>query len=443
MMEKILLFYNPRAGNGLFKSNLDTIVNRLQNKNRIVTAVSAADCLSVSDVIASLDDTYVKIIAAGGDGTINIVVNAMIENDCHLPLAVLPAGTANDFAHYFEIPTDLDGMLEIAAGDSFIPADIGKCNDRYFVNVAAIGSVIDVSQKTDPSLKNALGILAYYIKALTELHSLHPVEVTITTPDVKLTEKILFMVVLNGTSAGGFRKLGVQSSINDGLLDVIMFKNMKLTDLPVVGLKVLQGRHNEDDNVIYFQTPELKIEASEALSTDIDGEIGQPLPLDIKILPKRINISTRRSAYTEKIITTEMHESLNPFYAANGLEIAEDEPVSTDTLKSWVIMSEDDSIKGACTLAFRQGEYIIDGIAVSPELQGTGMGTELLRTAEAEIMSRGGACVYLVARAPEFFRSNGYKTVKREDAPEFFECFGCDQYNRTCFPEVMKHVLQS
>ena len=175
------------------------------------------------------------------------------------------------------------------------------------------------------------------------------------------------------------------------------------------------------------------------------------------------------------IKVTYEHDLLNPFYAANDLEIAEDEPVSTDTLKSWVIMKDDmfkdaagaadeaehggcdggasedplktadgaaaSNIIGACTLAFREGEYIIDGIALAPASRGSGAGTALLAAAEDEVRVRGGERVYLVARAPEFFRANGYETIARSDAPEFFECFGCDQYNRSCFPEVMRHVL--
>lgn len=140
------------------------------------------------------------------------------------------------------------------------------------------------------------------------------------------------------------------------------------------------------------------------------------------------------------IQVTYEHDMLNPFYAENDLEIAEDEPVSTDTLKSWIIRN-DDTITGACTLAFRKGEYIIDGIALAPESRGCGAGTELLKTAEQEVKKRGGTRIYLVARTPEFFRANGYETVERSDAPEFFECFGCDQYNVSCFPEVMRHVL--
>jgi len=148
----------------------------------------------------------------------------------------------------------------------------------------------------------------------------------------------------------------------------------------------------------------------------------------------------------EDIITTDKHDELNPFYAAMGLEIAEDEPVSTDTIKSWIIPADREKpdakqVIGACTLAFRQGEYIIDGIAVAEKLRGSGAGSALLKKAEKEALSRGGSRIYLVARAPEFFRENGYRTVERENAPEFFECLGCDQYRKTCFPEVMLHDL--
>lgn len=141
-----------------------------------------------------------------------------------------------------------------------------------------------------------------------------------------------------------------------------------------------------------------------------------------------------------EILTTDDHESLNAFYAANDLEITEDAPVSTDTLKSWTVYEGEPSVLAAAsTLAYRQNEYIIDGIAVDPAFRGREYGTALLDAVKAEVKSRGGSRIYLVARAPEFFRANGYETVKREDAPEFFECFGCEQYGVSCFPEVMKH----
>ncbi len=300
---KVLLFYNPRSGNGLFKSNLDRIVTRFQEKNLMVVPVRADDNVDITEILSSLSrEEYVKIIAAGGDGTINIVVNAMMKTSCNLPLAVFPAGTANDYAHYFGIPTDLEGMLDIATEEHYVQADVGKCNDRYFVNVAAIGSVIDVSQKTDTTMKNALGIFAYYLRALSELHNLHPVTVTITTDERKFSEDIYFMVVLNGNSAGGFRKLGVQSSINDGVFDVIMFKETKFTDVPKLGIDILQGHHPDNDNVIYFQTSHLQIEAEEDLSTDVDGELGEPFPLDIRVVPECIRVNV--SAEEERVLSS-------------------------------------------------------------------------------------------------------------------------------------------
>lgn len=290
--KKVLLFYNPRSGDGMFKNNLDRIVEKFQEVRQMVIPIRADDNTDIRDILLSMNqDEYSKIIAAGGDGTINIVVNAMMETGCELPIAVFPAGTANDYAHYFNIPTNLDGMLEIATRENYVSADIGCCNGRYFVNVAAIGSVIDVSQKTDSNMKNALGILAYYLRGLSELRTLRPVKVRIETDNRTFTENIFFMVVLNGNSAGGFRRLGVTSSINDGYFDVIIFKEAKFADLPFLALSVLQGKHPDNDNVMYFQTSRIHIDSDEEISTDVDGEIGEPLPLDIELVPKRIRVN--------------------------------------------------------------------------------------------------------------------------------------------------------
>ncbi len=295
--KRVLLFYNPRSGDGMFKNNLDKIINRFQAKKRFVVPVRADSNISINSVLGQINvSKFDRIIAAGGDGTINSVVNAMKKNNVDLPLAIFPAGTANDLAHYFNIPNNFDEMLKIAAGDHLETADLGMCNDSYFVNVAAIGSVIDVSQRTDPTMKNALGILAYYLKGMREFRNLRPVEVTVTSPEKTITEEIFFMVVLNGDSAGGFRKLGSLSAINDGLLDVIMFKAKKGPAIAVTGFNVLKGRLDQDPNVIYFQTPELRIESSVDISTDIDGEYGHPLPLNIKVIRNGIRVFTSDDA---------------------------------------------------------------------------------------------------------------------------------------------------
>ena len=141
---------------------------------------------------------------------------------------------------------------------------------------------------------------------------------------------------------------------------------------------------------------------------------------------------------------TEEYEKLVPFFIENELEFTEEdaEEVPTDLVKCWQITDEEDKLVGAFVLARREGEYICDGIAIDARLRGTGLGGELLALGIEETRARGGDRMFLVARAPEFFRKNGFVTVPRQEAPNFFECLTCPQYGITCHPEVMRIDLQ-
>ena len=291
--EKVLLFYNPNSGNGLFKNNLDYIIDRFQTAGYQIVPVRAAKGMAIDRALATMNvDEYRQIIAAGGDGTIKICVNAMIRHDIHLPLAIFPAGTANDFAYYFEIPTDIDGMVDIALGNHFTNADVGKVNDRHFINVAAMGALIDVSQKTDPNLKNTIGVMAYYLKAVTEVPNLRAHKVRLITPDETYEEEMYFMVVMNGISAGGFKKISPESEINDGLMDVILFRKMPIIELGPLLFNVIHGNHSKNKHVLTFKTAELRLESDDDVSTDIDGEQGEKFPLNFGLLHNRLKIFT-------------------------------------------------------------------------------------------------------------------------------------------------------
>ena len=137
---------------------------------------------------------------------------------------------------------------------------------------------------------------------------------------------------------------------------------------------------------------------------------------------------------------TDEYAKLVEFMIANQLEFTEEdaEEVPTDLVKCWEITDSAGNLIGGFVLAKRQGEYICDGIAVDGSRRGENLGTELLNKGIEETNSLGGRSMYLVARAPEFFRKNGFVTIPREEAPNFFECLTCPQYGKTCHPEVMK-----
>ena len=143
------------------------------------------------------------------------------------------------------------------------------------------------------------------------------------------------------------------------------------------------------------------------------------------------------------ISETDEYTALVPFFIENELEFTEEdaEEVPTDIVKCWKVTEADGPDRGrrigAFVLARREGEFICDGIAVDSGYRGADIGTELLDLGLEEAKKLGGEKMYLVARAPDFFRKNGFKTVKREEAPNFFECLTCPQYGVSCHPEVM------
>lgn len=294
--KKVLLFYNPNAGNGMFKNYLDYVVERYQEKDMQLVPVRA-DRQNIFELAMNelRTEEYKQIAVAGGDGTIHICVNSMIKNHIDLPVAIFPTGTANDFAYYFSMPSTIEEMLDIATGEHTIPVDIGVCNDKYFINVAAMGTLVDVSQKTDPSLKNTLGIVSYYLTGLTKLVNLRSIPVTLKTNNEVYEENMYFMLVMNGKSAGGFKKISPASEISDGELDVILFKDMPRYELGPLFFNVMQGSHSENKNVLYFKTDKLEVTSSQPIPTDVDGEPGEELPLRFSVLHKKLRIHTEES----------------------------------------------------------------------------------------------------------------------------------------------------
>lgn len=149
--------------------------------------------------------------------------------------------------------------------------------------------------------------------------------------------------------------------------------------------------------------------------------------------------------YNKKFLVlkrTDEYERLVKFFVDNELEFDGDEEVDTDIIECFKVVDHEDNLAGAAVLAKREGQYIIDGIAVDEKYRKTGIGELLLDKVEKEVKNLGGDSISLVARAPEFFRKNDFKTVDPDTAPNFFECKQCPQYKKTCFPEVMKLEME-
>ncbi|WP_243108151.1 YegS/Rv2252/BmrU family lipid kinase [Clostridium sp. JN-9] len=244
----------------------------------------------VTEALKEIDESYKYILIAGGDGTVDNVVNHIKQLNIDIPIAILPTGTANDFAKFIGMPQDVETACEQILTSSVKEVDLGKINDKYFINVASTGLFTDVSQKTDVNLKNTIGKLAYYVKGLEQLPNFRSLDIDVKSKHGEFKGGMYLMLVFNGQTAGNL-KFAYKAAIDDGMLDVIIIKAGVLKDMITLFIKMMKGEHLEDTpGLVYFKTDKIEIECHEDIVTDIDGERGPDFPLTIECIKGGIKL---------------------------------------------------------------------------------------------------------------------------------------------------------
>lgn len=293
-MKKIKLIYNPYSGDKTFKFDLDIYITNLQNAGYEVHIFRSIKSGDIQEHLKTIPkDFYDAFMISGGDGSINILINSVMKYGLnHIPIAIIPSGTANDFATFLKLPKEPDEACDIILKNNVSEVDIGLCNDKYFINVCAGGMFANISEKIDKNFKDALGKVAYYISAVQDMHLSKPLSLKITNSEKTFEDKFDLFLILNTSGTGGIDKLSPTASISDGLFDFIGIRNVSITNLPSFVLKVLKGEYLEHDKIVFFKDNYIKIESKENISCDLDGEVGPALPVTIKNIPKAIKIFT-------------------------------------------------------------------------------------------------------------------------------------------------------
>jgi lipid kinase YegS len=229
--------------------------------------------------IEAIKDGFNTLVAAGGDGTLNEVLNGIIrsgkQNECLL--GVIPFGTANDFASMCMIPNSAPGeALKIITEGTPVYIDVGKVINhevKYFINLASGGFGAKVTTNTPREIKDIFGGFAYFLTGLTEIFELQAYDVIIRSPEESWEGRLLGVIVGNGQQAGGGFKSCPLALLNDKLLDVLIIPEVQTTELLQFLIELIQmGKHVEHEHLQYFQTPWLEIEAPEGLQINLDGQ---------------------------------------------------------------------------------------------------------------------------------------------------------------------------
>lgn len=291
-MKRARLIYNPTSGREEIRRLLPDVLERL-DRHGIETSCHATtgEGDATREAAWAVERGYDIIIAAGGDGTLNEVVNGMAGLNTLPPLGVFPMGTTNDFARAMGISRRWEDYCDLVIENKTRPIDIGRVNGRHFINIAGGGTLTELTYEVPSKLKTLIGQLAYYVKGVEKMVSLSPTQLIIDAEGYDTVEgEFMLFLIANSNSVGGFEKLAPDARIDDGLLDVLAVKKCNLAEFIRLVSLALRGDHLDDPHVAYFKTPRMAVTSPGQVQLNLDGELGGELPGVFEVLPQHLHI---------------------------------------------------------------------------------------------------------------------------------------------------------
>lgn len=232
------------------------------------------------------------IVACGGDGTVNEVLNGM--EGTRVALGILPVGTANDFARQVGISDDLNAAMDVVLRRRPVVIDTAAMNGRRFLNVSSGGIGAEATAETPADAKASLGPVAYFISGLRKLAGFEPRRALFEAPGFKLQHDFLLFAVGNARATGGGTLVTPRASVRDGLLDVCIVGAMPRKEFARLVLRVKRGEHLESEGVHYMQVPWIRITAAQPMTVTLDGEPAELRQAYYQVRPRDLLIHLPR-----------------------------------------------------------------------------------------------------------------------------------------------------
>ncbi|MBU0548906.1 MAG: diacylglycerol kinase family lipid kinase [Candidatus Omnitrophica bacterium] len=287
---KTKLIINPTAGRGRARKAIPRIKEIFRNR-KIDFHTSVTDYYNQATHLAkeaSLNG-FELIIAAGGDGTVNEVVNGMLESkSC---LGVIPLGIGNDFARALNMPFELEKACDIICKDFELKTiDAGKINERYFINGIGIGFDAWVARESRWIRRFSFPGCVYFFAVISTLFKYKTSSLRINFDDTVLEKKILLVAIGNGKSSGAGFLLTPEAEIDDGLIDVCVVDDISRLKILMHLPRAIKGTLETLPYVKTFKTKKLSIQSRDSLLAHVDGELLESCDYQIQVLPKKLKV---------------------------------------------------------------------------------------------------------------------------------------------------------
>jgi diacylglycerol kinase (ATP) len=292
----VLIIFNPFAGQAYnLKLSLENAADiwRIHGwKVELRPTKAPGDATIQASVAASLG--YDVVVAAGGDGTVNEVMNGLVGTKT--ALAVLPIGTVNIWARELGLSMDLRRAATAFIDAKLQQMDVGKAGERHFLLMAGVGFDAAVTAIINPQEKKALGVLAYVKQAIQLAWRFQGVSTHLRIDGKRVRGRILMLVIGNSQLYGGVIKLTANALVNDGLLDVCVIKGSSMLVAPLRLLSIFSRAYNRDPKVVYYRAKQIQIRGKKSLPVQVDGDYLGKTPMNFKVVPASLWVLVPSSA---------------------------------------------------------------------------------------------------------------------------------------------------
>lgn len=290
-MKRARIIYNPTAGREAFRKHIAEVLEKLEIAG-YETSCHATTCEGDATIAAgkAVENGFDLIISAGGDGTLNEVIAGVSPFEHRPKIGLIPMGTTNDFARALRIPRDVEEAVDIIIQGDSIPVDVGLMNDRHFINIAGGGRLTELTYDVPSRLKTMLGQMAYYLKGIEMLPSIHSSHVRIEYDGEVFDEEAMLFLVGLTNSVGGFEKLAPDSSLNDGKFTLIILKKCNIAEFIRIVSLAMRGEHLDDPLVISSKAEKIIVTSKDKVLLNLDGEYGGVLPATFQNLYQHVEM---------------------------------------------------------------------------------------------------------------------------------------------------------
>lgn len=275
---KLLFIVNPHSGRAMIKFRVLDAIETFSAAGYLVTVCPTTRAGEAAEFVERYGADYDRIVASGGDGTVNEVVNGLMKLPRKVPLGIMPAGTTNDYAYTLGIPTLLGEAAKTAVADNLFDIDLGVFNGRYFTYVAAFGMFTEITYETPQDLKNVLGYVAYALEGAKRILDIKSYKAKVEFDGGALEDEFIVGLVSNTVSVAGLRTALTGAQLDDGLLEITLVRPPKsVSDVQAIINILLDFEKMSavgSDFITHLTTTRAVFTSEEGIKWTVDGESG-------------------------------------------------------------------------------------------------------------------------------------------------------------------------